>query len=266
MPTVRCGDADLYYEVHGEGPPLMLIAGLGGVGAYWHPQIEVFSKRFKVIIHDHRGTGCSTHSHMQYSVELLAQDTLNLMDAIGIEKAHFVGHSTGGAIAQILAIEHPERLLSMVQYASWTKADPHIRLCFYIRRELLQKCGRVAYVRSTPLFLMPNWWIRDNEEALREAEDKILEGFPEIEIANSRIDAVLAFDRTDELNAIEVPTLVLAAKDDILTPPYFSEELAKRIPAATLIKLERGGHACSQTVPEEFNREVLAFLMSRTSI
>jgi aminoacrylate hydrolase len=263
MPQTKVGDIEIYYEIHGDGAPLMLVAGLGGVGSYWQAQIEQFSRHFQVIIHDHRGTGKSTHSRVQYTVDMLARDAIGLMNALGVDRAHFVGHSTGGAIAQILAIEHPERLLSMVQYASWTTADAYLRLCFYARRELLLRSGPLAYARTTPLFLMPNWWIRDNAEKLRQDEVIFNENIPAVEITNSRIDAVLAFDRSDCLAEIAAPTLVVCARDDILTPPYFSEELARRIPGAALILLEKGGHACSKTMPQTFNPAVLEFLLKQ---
>ena len=261
MQRVRVGGIEIAYERHGDGPALMLVPGLGGVGSYWHPQIEALSQSFTVITHDHRGTGQSTRFEGTYSVDMLADDALGLMDALGIERAHFIGHSTGGAIAQTLAIEHPARVHSMVQYASWTKADGHLRLCFFVRRRLLRDSGAFAYIRATPLFLMPTWWIRDNEEALEQAAADALDNFPSVEIADARIDAVLTFDRTEHLSSIRTPTLVLCASDDILTPPYYSEELARRIPNAELALLEKGGHACSQTTPARFNEVVLSFLL-----
>ena len=263
MQRARVGDVEIAYERHGDGPAVMLVSGLGGVGSYWNPQIEAFARSFTVITHDHRGTGQSTRFEGEYTVDMLAADALGLMDALGIERAHFVGHSTGGAIAQTLAIEHPARVQSMVQYASWTKADGHVRLCFFVRRSLLRDSGALAYIKATPLFLMPNWWIRDNEEALEETAVDTLDSFPSVELDAARINAVLAFDRTEQLDTIRTPTLVLCAQDDILTPPYYSEELARRIPGAELVMLEKGGHACSQTAPAEFNEAVLPFLLRK---
>src|SRR5262245_3061451 len=124
MPTVTTGETTLYYETHGEGPPVMLVAGLGGLGAYWRPQIPGFSTRYRVVLHDDRGTGQSERARTRYSVEQMAADTLALMDALRLERVHFVGHSTGGAIGQILAIEAPHRLQTLVLASSWTKADP----------------------------------------------------------------------------------------------------------------------------------------------
>lgn len=260
MPRIKVGDCQIYYEVHGIGDPLLLVAGLGGVGSYWRDQLADFSSRYQVILHDHRGTGQSDRSRITYSVEQITADLLGLMDALRIERAHLVGHSTGGAIGQIMAIEHPERLRSLVIASSWTKADPFFLRCFTVRKELLLKSGPAAYQHATPLFLYPSWWISANAERLEREEKASLTTFPPVEIAVSRIDAILAFDRAAQLKQIRTPTLVICAKDDNLTPAYFSEELAKSIPDAELVLLERGGHACSQTVPQEFNDAVISFL------
>jgi aminoacrylate hydrolase len=263
MPLVSVGDAEIYYESHGSGPPLLLVPGLGGTGNYWQPQISEFSKHFRVVIHDHRGTGQSTRSKITYSVDQMTRDLLRLMDAIGIDRAHLLGHSTGGAIGQTLAIEHSDRLIGLVLYASWTRSDAFMKRVFEIRKTLLSSAGAAAYIKATPLFLFPDWWINENSAALESADTKLLETFPSIDIALSRCDAVVNFDRVSQLSQIRTPTHVVCAKDDYLTPRYFSEELAKLIPRAQLHLLERGGHACSQTVPREFNELVLSLLLQQ---
>jgi aminoacrylate hydrolase len=260
MPKIKVGEVNLYYETHGTGDPVLLVPGLGGAGSYWQPQIGPFAERYQVVPHDHRGTGQSDHVVMKYSVDQMTDDVLGLMDALGIERAHLVGHSTGGAIGQIMAIEHPERLRSLVIANSWTKADPFFIRCFDVRSELLRKSGAAAYQHAAPVFLFPSWWIRDNAEKIAQAEEASLPSFPPAEIMLSRIEAIVAFDRTQELSKIQTPTLVVCARDDHLTPAYYSEELAAAIPGAKLAMLDHGGHSCSMTVPEEFNKRVLSFL------
>ena len=263
MPRIAINDFELYYETQGRGTPVLLVAGLGGVGAYWRPQVPVFAQHFHVILHDHRGTGQSTHARIVYSVEQMTADLVQLMDALGIERAHLVGHSTGGAIGQVMAIEHPERLASVVICNSWTTADTFFIRALAMRKELLLKSGAAAYARATPLFLYPDWWINANSERLESEEPQAIASFPPAEVAASRIDGICAFDRRAELGQIKTPTLVLCARDDFLTPPYFSEELAVLIPEAQLVFLERGGHACSQTVPEAVNAMVLGYLLAQ---
>jgi aminoacrylate hydrolase len=260
MPKVTVADADIYYETYGSGTPVLLVPGLGGVGSYWNPNIPTFSQKYQVILHDHRGTGQSTHSLIRYSVDQMTEDLLAVMDRLGIEKAHLVGHSTGGAIGQTLAAVHPERLISLVIYASWTKSDPFFRRVFEARRALLATAGTVAYVRSAPIFLYPDWWINANLELLEECEKLIIPNFPAAEIVASRIDAIVEFDRTTDIAKIKTPTMVICARDDILTPPYFSRELARLIPGAELVELERGGHCASETNTRAFDNVVLGFI------
>ncbi len=260
MPTVAVNGTTLYYETHGRGTPVMLVSGLGGLAGYWRPQLPAFSPRYAVTIHDHRGTGQSEWARMRYSVEQMAADTLGLLDALGLDRVHLVGHSTGGAIGQILAIEAPERLRSLVLFSSWTTADPFFRWCFEVRRRLLLDSGLAAYQHIAPLFLYPPSFINRHAEQIRAEQEASVAGFTSVEIASARIDAILAFDRTAELASITTPTMVICARDDGLTPPYFSAELARAIPGAELVLLETGGHASSRTMTAEFDRHVLAFL------
>jgi aminoacrylate hydrolase len=260
MPKANLGDVEIYYESHGAGDAVLLVPGLGGVGAYWTPNLPAFSAKYRTIIHDHRGTGQSSASRIKYSVDQMSDDLLRLMDHLKIERAHLVGHSTGGAMGQTIAAKQPERLASLVLYATWTKADPFFRRVFEARRTLLTASGAAAYVRSTPVFLYPDWWINRNQALIEEREKVTIPNFPAPEIVASRIDAIVDFDRTADLPRIKTRTLVLCARDDILTPPYFSQELAQRIRGAQLRILEKGGHCASETALEEFNKVVLDFL------
>jgi aminoacrylate hydrolase len=264
MPRISIGDCHLYYERHGVGFPVLFITGLGGYAAYWRDQIPAFSKRFEVIVHDHRGVGQSDHTRIQFTVERLAQDVIGLMDALGLDKAHVVGHSTGGAIAQVLAIEHPHRLASMVVAASWTKADAYFRRLFQLRKEILSRLGPASYLQANTLFLYPSFYVARNNEKLRQLEAQGLATVSPTEIILSRIDAILAFDRTAELGRIRTPTLVVAAQDDAITPAYFSEELARLIPGAEAKFFPQGGHCFNQVMPREFNHAVLPFLAAHT--
>ena len=118
MPKVDIGDAEIYYEEAGTGDPIMFVPGLGGGAAVWSRQIPAFSETYRTIAHDHRGCGQSTYSMIDYSVDQMAADAIRLMDALEIERAHWVGHSTGGAMGQIVAQDYPERLASLVLSAT----------------------------------------------------------------------------------------------------------------------------------------------------
>jgi aminoacrylate hydrolase len=260
MPKAPIANGELYYETHGSGTPLLLVSGLGGIANYWLPNIPALSRKHQVVIHDHRGTGQSTRSTIHYSVDQMTDDVVALMDHLKLEKAHIVGHSTGGAIGQTMAVRHPERLSSLTIYASWPKADAFFRRVFEARRALLMGAGPAAYVRSTPVFLYPDWWINENIALIEEREKPAIANFPPVDIVASRIDAIMAFDRTTDLPRIKTPTMVLCARDDILTPPYYSRELARLIPGVEFVQMERGGHCASEVDPGPFERTILNFI------
>ena len=264
MPRASIGDCHIYYERHGSGFPVVFISGLNGAAAYWRDQVASFAKRFEVVVFDHRGVGQSDHSRISYTVDRLAEDVVRLMDALGLDRAHLVGHSTGGAIAQILAIEQPHRLASMVVAASWTKADAYFRRLFALRKEILARLGPASYLQASSLLLYPAFFVARNNEKLRQHEAQALATFPPPEIVMSRIDAVLAFDRTAELARVRTPALIVAAQDDVVTPAYFSEELARLIPGAEVKFFAQGGHCFTQVMAREFNQAVLPFLEAHT--
>ena len=149
MPHVKLRDgAELYYEKHGNGPPLLLVPGLGGDGRWWGENVAKLAEQFTVVVHDHRGTGRSTLSTIDYSVAQMADDALQLIDALGFDKVHWCGHSTGGAMGQVLAIEHPERIDRLVLSATWAKTDAFFRRLFETRALMLKELGPVAYQKS----------------------------------------------------------------------------------------------------------------------
>ena len=107
MPKARIEGVELYYEIHGSGFPLVLIRGLGSNADHWYSQVPPFSLRFRLVIFDNRGIGRSGKPDVRYTIPMMADDTAGLMDALGIPKAHILGLSMGGMIAQEFALRHP---------------------------------------------------------------------------------------------------------------------------------------------------------------
>lgn len=263
MPSLSICDAKLHYEEAGQGPPLLLVPGLSGLGSFWERQVRDLAHDFRVIVHDHRGAGKSSHSRIRYSVEQMAADVLALMDELHIRAAHFVGHSTGGAIGQVLAQDHPDRLESLVLSHTWPGRDAYFRRLFESRREILNGLGVEAYLRASVLFLAPPWWVSTNDALITEMHRAQAAAAAPVEVMTSRIDAIMAFDRRDRLGTIRTPTLVIVAADDTITPRFYSEELAQRIPGAKLVVLEGGGHFAPQVTPDAYNRAVGTFLRAQ---
>jgi aminoacrylate hydrolase len=260
MPLVSIGDAELNVEVHGAGRPVLLIAGLGGRLAFWHRQAAAFAERFRAILHDHRGTGASTRSAIAYSVAQMAGDVVRLMDALGIDRADLVGHSTGGAISQHLAVEHPDRVGRIVLSASWAGPDPFFTALFDLRLKILTALGPAAYLADGILRGYAPAWLQAHPEVMAATAGERLASFPGMAIETSRIGAVIGHDLRARLPEVTARTLVVCAEDDAITPLPFSRELASLISGARLATLPMGGHFAPQVDPQRYNRIVLDFL------
>ena len=262
---VSIGDAELYTEEAGEGEPLLLVAGLGGSGKFWRMQVEPLAARFRVVLHDHRGVGRSTRAPVVANAAAMADDLLRLMDALRIDSAHLVGHSTGGAIGQHIALRAPERLKSLVLSASWPGPTPLFVQTFATRRDVLINSGALNYMMVGTLLATPAWWLGERFHSTQEYFRERLAEFPGLETELARLNAVMTHDLRHRLAEIRVPTFVIGARDDQLTPPAMSEELAARIPGARLCLLAQGGHFCPMTVTAEYNSRIMEFLTAQTS-
>lgn len=261
--TLRDGE-QLYYEVHGDGPPLLLVSGLGGICGFWAAHLERFARTRKVILHDQRGTGRSSPSEIDYSVEQMADDLVQLMDGLEIERADFIGHSTGGAIGQVMALDHAPRLGKLVLSATWAGRDAYFELLFSDRKRILNEMGAAEYLRSLLMVAYPPAWIRDHHEAIANPDPQdVRTRVPTLHCGTSRIDAIRKFDRRAQMGGIKAETLVICARDDTVTPVYLSEELAAGIPGAKAFYLSDGGHFYTTSRPKTFQREAVAFLDGR---
>lgn len=265
MPTCRLtatshGVADLHYETRGSGRPLLFVAGLGGLGSFWNAQLEVFARTRRVITFDHRGTGASTHSRIQYSVGQMADDTLGLLDHLGLPQVDYVGHSTGGAIGQYIAARAPARLGRLVLSSTWARADAYFRRLFELRKAVLLWQGVRAYTHLGNLLLYPADYFAQHASAIDARAEASLQAPSPPDVLASRIDAILEFDGWDAASAISHRTLVLCARDDAVTPPYLSEALAARLQHARLELLARGGHFCPVTQTAAYNALLADFL------
>jgi aminoacrylate hydrolase len=260
MPKVAVAGGEIHFTESGSGHPLIFVSGLNGTGRAWQPQVDRFKSQFRVITYDQRGTGASDKLQRNFSVDQMTAELIALMDALGVERAHLVGQSTGGAIGQTAAIEYPQRLARMVVYSTWTHCDPWFRRLFEARRMMYEQCGSELHARFHPLWLYPPDYVNSHDAEI-EAERQIAIGnAPPVECSIGRIDAILAFDRRADLGRIRTPTLIIVAQDDYITPSYHAKALNRAIPGSRLEVFAGGGHSLSKTRTEEFNQVVLDFL------
>ena len=220
------------------------------------------AERFRVITHDHRGLGRSDAWDGDYSVDQIAADVLGLMDALGIARAHIVGHSLGGAVAQALAADHPNCVGAVVIYASWPGKDAYFDRTMLMRRDVLVHQGVEAFLRTGPLGVYPPLWVLQNDAALTAGLPGAVAAFPGVPKMLARMQACLDHDRRDSLGRITAPVLVLGLEDDVSTPAYSSREIAAAIPGAALEVLAYGGHNAHVVSPAAVRDCLLLFLSS----
>jgi len=240
MPKVRVGGIDMYYEVHGEGEPLVIINGAGANLEVSYRRIPLYSSEFRLILFDNRGAGRSDKPDMAYTTELMAADLAGLLDAIGIDSAHIQGMSMGGMIAQQLVLRYPERVRSLVLAVTYC-GGPH---------GIVPPLGELNFRRSTPeesteallRACVTQEYIDKNPDAFQQlVAFTVAHPFPQDSLAK-HASAVTTHDAYDRLPEIRVPTLVLAGDSDRIIPPENARILVSRIPNSELVIFQNAGH------------------------
>lgn len=260
MPRLPLPDISLYYEVAGQGDPIVFIHGLGSSARDWEYQVPFFAPRYRVVVFDVRGHGRSDKPPGPYSVPLFAQDTAALIRALEVAPAHIVGISMGGMIALQLAVDEPALVRSLVVVNSGPELVVRTlqeRLQILQRFLIVRLLGmrKMGEVLSKRLFPRPEHaqlrqmfverWAENDPRAYREA-----------------MRALVGWSVADRLDAIRCPTLVIASDQDY-TPVSLKEAYVARIPNAELVVISDAHHAVSAERPEEFNQVLLDFLMKQ---
>jgi aminoacrylate hydrolase len=264
MSTLETQGISLYYEVHGTRgkPPLMLISGLGGTGASWGPHVERFARDHFVVVPDQRGTGRTTRSEGGYTVSQIASDMAALLRHLDIGPAHVVGTSTGGAIAQVMALDHPDTVRSLVLGSSFATADAWLLREFELRRKLMAEADMHTLYTCYALFLFSPRYTRENPTRVQAWVDRLAVLAPERDVALKRIDMIMAHDVLARLGDISKPTLVVGGDTDFCTPPHLSEELVRGIRGAQRVLLS-GGHLIHDEDERGFSETVRVFIDAR---
>lgn len=271
MPRVKVGDIHMYYEIRGEGFPLVLIMGFMGNADCWDPVYFMprLSEHFKVVTFDNRGAGRTDVSDREeYTIRMMADDTAGLMEALGIERAHVLGISMGGMIAQELAINHPrkvERLVLASTFCGGPRAVPIPGEAAQMVTEIMGLLSQKGWDREVAFKLLPfiftEEFMRENPGLVEVAADLILTAPTPPEGIVRQVGAILSFDACDRLPQIRAPTLILAGKKDRYIPPENAEIMAKRIPRSRLVYFERSAHELQEEI-EKVTDTVLEFLLS----
>jgi 3-oxoadipate enol-lactonase len=264
MPFATVDGLRLHYQWHGEGrgTPLVLVMGLGGDSTAWPFQLAAFAPRYRVLAFDNRGAGQSDAPDVVYTTRSMAQDLLGLLDGLGVERAHLLGLSLGGAIAQEAALAAPSRFASLQLHATWAGPHPYFQALVHAVRTARLQLDREGFYRALSVWLFtPMCFARQPDLIETVIQGAIHHPHPMPTHAYLRqTGAALAHDVGDRVHLIRCPTLVAVGSQDLITPPFLAEELARRIPGARLACLPDVGHGALWEAPEAFNRLCLDFL------
>jgi pimeloyl-ACP methyl ester carboxylesterase len=261
MPKIVTRDITTYYEEAGSGTPLLLIMGIGGDLQGWALQAPELAKHFRVITYDNRGAGRSSSPDRPYSIRQMADDACALLDALGIAKAHVLGFSMGGYIAQELALAAPDRVEKLILLATAPSVDGFgravVRSLMDIRRSNM---SREQVVRAMAPFLYSPDLLDDEDRFERAVLNSVNNPYAQTDVGFLRqAEAILGWDGADRASGIKSPALVVVGQEDVLVPPRNSEKLAKLLPSATL-KVLSGGHIGCIEYPSEYNEAFIEFL------
>jgi pimeloyl-ACP methyl ester carboxylesterase len=257
MPKVRVNDIQIYYEVHGEGFPLIMIMGLGGNIDWWDPRmIRELSKRFKTVMFDNRGAGRTDVSDRKYSIKLFADDTAGLMDALGISRAHVLGISMGGMIAQELVLNYPKKVEKLVLCSTTcggTKSVPPSEDVMGILMADGSTLSQKEVAKMTIPLILTEDFAKKNPDLVELMMQQMLKAPISNEAFMQQLNAIMEFDTHDRLPHIRAPTLVLHGKQDILVPPGNCSILAEAIPNAKHVYLGKSAHGLAEEMNEVIN-------------
>ncbi len=259
MPLTNSNGCRIYWEESGAGDPLLLIMGLGYSHEMWHRTQPAMAEHYRAIVYDNRGVGKSDLPAGPYRIAQMADDAAAVLDAAGAERAHVYGISMGGMIAQELALNHPERVRSLILGCTACGGANAVPAAAPVMQTLMDRATMTPeegveamvpfiYSASTPRARI------DEDLAIRRRT------FPAAAGYLAQIQGIFGWSSFDRLHDIRVPTLVLHGEADQLVPPENGRILARKISGARLRLFERASHIYPTDVPEASNQEALSFL------
>jgi pimeloyl-ACP methyl ester carboxylesterase len=257
---VSANGTEFWVERQGQGPDVLLIAGLGDPAEAWQAQLDGLADRYRLTAFDNRGAGRTPLPDGPLSATTMADDAGALLRALEVRSAHVAGFSMGSAIAQELAIRHPDLVRSLVLVSTYARPDA-------LWRSQLNFWRWLPEVAPSERAFFEGFftWVYTPRAHADGSVDQIVEealAFPHqqsIEAFQAQVDVCRAHDTTDRLSQIAAPTLVLSGELDVILPPRFGRFVAEAIPGARFEVMPGEAHQPFQEVPDEFNARVAAF-------
>ena len=241
MPKLTIGDTQVHYHIYGEGQPLLLIAGLASDLSTWKKALPKLEKHHQVIVFDNRGSGLTETSAAAFSIATLAEDAASLLQALHIEKAHVVGWSMGGNVAQELALCYPEKVGALVLMSTYMKEPDRSRFALDV---MIHSVREGASMKS--FMMMMQAWCSTNpafkDRHASWAQESKGDSPLSVEGFARQKQALDGFDTTKRAKGIALPTLVVHGTDDIMVPVEFGQDLATQIHGSEFHRIVGAGH------------------------
>jgi pimeloyl-ACP methyl ester carboxylesterase len=267
MPFVKARDGvDIYFEAFGEGTPFLFLSETACDGAVWKIyQVPEFSRDHRVVIFDYRGTGLSAKPSAKYSTAMFADDAATVMDHLGLEGAVVCGHSMGGRVAQLLALDHPRKVRKLILASSGAAHPGETGIPLRIAKEMVEM-GYETYVREHTIVVgWPETYARQHRELIEKYLKVRMANLCPVEFYFRHVLARQEHDTSERLQDIKVPTLILVGDDDHFIVSDMSHRaaadiLAKGIPNSRLVVLPGERHSYFYSEPEKVHGLMRDFL------
>src|ERR1700733_2932298 len=263
MPTVQANGIEIYYEVQGEGEPMVLIPYLAADQACYAFQVADYAKQFTCYSVDLRGAGLSGKPEGTYTTELFADDVAAFMQAAGIGQAHIFGLSLGAAAGMHLAARHPELVKTLSLHSAWDRTDPFLRAAvesWQIMAQGLDSTTEMGIRGIFPWCFTPETYAARPEYIDSLADFVRSRPMPPVDALLRQSEAVLAHDATGALSLIETPTHITFGQFDAVTSVRFAGPLTEAIKGAELVIFEGCAHAPIYENVADFNARTIDFL------
>ena len=263
MVKKQVDDVQIYYEVLGDGFPLLMIHGLSEHSSSWDPKLtEGLSKKFKVILFDVPGSGHSELSSKESSITEFANQTSLLMDALDISEANVLGISLGGMIAQELVLNYPSKIKRLILGSTHSGGPKFIPPSMEVIQHLMAAGTNMStedLIRRSVKVLFTREFIENNSDYIEDYIQRRLS----VPFSNKGLmgqqQAAMNFSTYERLSTIKTPTLILHGKKDVMVPPQNSSILAEAIPNSKLVFLENSAHFLAEEV-DQLLKNILDFL------
>jgi pimeloyl-ACP methyl ester carboxylesterase len=267
MPAAEVNGQSIYYEVHGEGEPLLCVMGLAADTLSWALNVPGFAERHKTVVFDNRDVGQSSMAEGPYELSDMAQDALALADELELDSFHLLGVSMGGAISQQLALAAPERVRTLTLAVTYATGGAYSRELSRVWSARRQAISLEQHIDELMLLILSEE-LYENADFIGYVRQMMLANpHPQPPEAFARqLEAASHHDAREALPELSMPVHVIGAEHDILVPVWKSQEIAELVPGAKLTVVEKAGHGLQLERAQEFNQLVLDFIAEQAAV